>query len=184
MHFLFIIGVLLWLAVGNASAAPATTADYEAYFRTHEGVRYKVYGRGPREPYLVGYGHRLTYAERRAHPNPIYTHNEVMQFFYADLARAIEVARAMFKTFDEQPAQVQIILTSLAYQCGPTGMRKWKGLAFAIDRELYVLAANEIGRSLWYRKQVSATRANHAFRTMLNAGLRIQISQQLPTPSP
>lgn len=194
-HHAIILCVLLWLIlspyIGAASirletalaegptvsiplARQPTTAQYKVILEHFEGVRYRVYGRGPKEPYVVGIGHNLTPAERRAHPSLVYTRTEIDAFFYADLSRAIGACRRFFKTFDEQPAPVQIALVNIAYCVGPTGLKDWKDLKLGIDNYLYEIAYNAVGNSQWYW-DVQPSRANWVAQTIRRGGQPIQV---------
>ena len=166
-HWLFTLLILLVLAT-LAFSAPATTSQYRQSLVQWEGYRTTVYSRGIREPYLVGIGHRLTDAERRAHPSPHYTATQINQLFYSDLARAKAACQRTFLTFNRQPAPIQILLVNLAFTCGPTGLTRWRALRFAIDNFAYEAAAAELVDSRWW-VQVQPARANAMLRVLKNA---------------
>ncbi len=160
-HLLIIAVVLVALLFGalNGRAASPSVADYRADLIKWEGLKLTQYGRGQREPALVGIGHKLTRAELVAHPSTQYTTMEVDALFYHDLARSIEAARRVFHTFDEQSAEVQMVLVGLAFTCGPKGLTKWMVLQWAVDHGYADLAQTTLSISLWYQ-QVSPARAS------------------------
>ena len=160
-HRWIFTAIIFVVLISLAFGAPPVTSQYRADLIKWEGYRSQVYSRGIREPYLVGIGHKLTDAERRANGfKSTYSHAQINQFFYFDLNRSVEACRRAFRLFDKHPASVQIALVNIAFTCGPTGLLQWVRLRAAIDRKDYVAASKEIRNSRWaYQVQPARVRA-------------------------
>lgn len=156
---------------GAITGRAATLAEYRADLIKWEGYRLTQYGRGAREPALVGIGHRLSRAELAVHPSHRYTPLEVESLFNRDLARALDACRRAFPSFDHQRTEVQLVLVGLTWCCGVNGITKWKDLQLAIKWRAPNLAQYALASSKWFG-QVGSTRAN-AYRHTLYTQLTL-----------
>ncbi len=107
---------------------------------------------------IVGIGHNLS-----VHPDELrarrkhYSKAEITLFFDRDYEVALSAAKRALPTFDSLPQDVQWVVLSIAWTCGPTGLRDWSAFLAAIKREDYGSAALELEKSQW-EQQVGTER--------------------------
>lgn len=140
--------------------AKAELPDYNSLKK--EFVQWEGYNRSPYKLngiFHVGIGHRIV---KTSELNRSYTPDEIDALFKQDLDKATTAAKALFKTFDNQPTDIQVILVDMAFNLGQTGLSKFRNFREAIDFKNYLVAAIELENSLWY-KQVGERSKHHVF---------------------
>lgn len=142
-----IVSASLLFTINNSFAAP-TFSEYKNHFIAVEGLKYKVYKCSAGFD-TVGIGHKLLNSDKRKKE---YSAAEVEDFFRKDLESAKQIAKRVFPNFNSQPDEVQIILTSLCFNLGEGGIKKFVKFNKAVTDKKYKVAANELKDSLWFRQ--------------------------------
>ncbi len=93
----------------------------------------------------VGYGHRLTTEEPRRH----YTMAEVAMLFDHDFRRACADAASLVPGLATYPSNCKLVLQSMAFQLGRSGLNRFKRMLAAVRDRDYVTASREMLRSKW-----------------------------------
>lgn len=121
-------------------------AQYKKFISSSEGVRNTVY-KDTMGNYTVGIGHLLG---KNYEGKQFYTNAEINSLFANDLQVALKDAKFLFPSFNEQPDEIQLILTSLSFNLGLNKLSKFHKFRAAINENNYQLAANELVNSRWY----------------------------------
>lgn len=150
----FLIYSIFALCIIHELPAEPKFEQYKNFISASEGVRNKVYV-DTLGNYTVGIGHLIG----KNKPNKLYyTDAEINKLFASDLQVAINDAKFLFPSFNNQPDNVQLILVSLSYNLGKGRLSKFIKFRKHIEAKNYKLAAMELKDSLW-AKQVK-TRAD------------------------
>jgi GH24 family phage-related lysozyme (muramidase) len=95
------------------------------------------------------------------------TDQEIEALFAAKVADALKAGPRVMKTFEEQPKEVQLAVTDLIYNLGPTGFANLDARDH-LERFDYPRAANSLQRTAW-RLQVG-DRAEKVINLIRSAG--------------
>jgi len=85
---------------------------------------------------------------------------DAISLFREDIRTANRDAQQLFRSFGEQPAAVQLILTDMAYNLGLDRLSRFPKFLAAIEKKDYREAAKELVDSRWYG-QVGNRSKNH-----------------------
>lgn len=158
-----ILPLLLFAALPVVLPAQRVTPEEcYTYLKRWEGYSTTVYRDGP--GYSVGVGHYLGSSRPR---RLTYSHAEIRQLFYRDLAIALAACERGVEGFSALPRQVQLVTLGVAWSVGPTGFMRFKEFRRALNWRAYEGAATELADSKWAR-QVGAARYNHAIGVLKN----------------
>ena len=125
-----------------------TTQDYAEHFIKYEGKKLIPY-KDSRGFLTVGIGHKF---EKGESVKSKYSESEIMNFFKADLEKAIAQAKKVFPNFDNLPKEVKIKLVSLTFNMGMGGISKFKDFRASIANKDWKSAASNLKNSLWYKQ--------------------------------
>lgn len=102
----------------------------------------------------IGYGHLVTASERASGVfNNGITPEQAKQILIQDLQTAVNGAKRLYGQYGLQaPYLCQLVLTEMCYQMGAGAVAKFKGMFKALQASNYVLAAQHIRDSTWYRQ--------------------------------
>lgn len=141
----FVLIVLLcWLFIPDSHGQ--TLQQYGQFIEKWEGRENKPY-KDTTGNLTVGVGHKVTDTEVvKSH----YTDSEINKLLRDDTRKAIQAAKTTVKNFDQQPTKVKLILVDMAYNLGPTGLRKFEKAIDAIEKQDYDKASQELKDSKWY----------------------------------
>ncbi len=153
--------ILFLLLAGSAFAAP-NYRDYLVKFEGRSTYPYQTTADKGTNRWHVGIGHVLP-----GKPAPRYSTSELDAFFRADLAAALSACRTWVPSFDSQPDNVKLVIVSLAFTVGRTGLAKFVGFRAAIAAKDYRKAAEELRRSKW-AGQVGKTRLEDHVQKLIN----------------
>lgn len=93
----------------------------------------------------IGYGHNL---DAKGLP-----HDLVLMLFRADIADAIDAVRYNFSCYDQLSRPRQLVLTSMGFQFGKSGLAKWPRFISAVHLGHYDEAAEQLLDSKAAREQ-------------------------------
>jgi GH24 family phage-related lysozyme (muramidase) len=128
--------------------------EYKDFIIKSEGYKNKTYFCSKGYP-TVGIGHKFESGEKILN---YYSDKQIEVFFQNDLKEAIQAAQNNFPSFNFQPKEIKLVLVSFCFNLGENGAKKFVKFRKAIHIRNYLMAANELKNSIWY-KQVTA-RAN------------------------
>ena len=77
---------------------------------------------------------------------------EIEVLFTRKVQDAMAAGRRIVNNFDEQPKDVQLAVTDLIYNMGPTGFSNFDETVTALEKGDYGKAASNLQRSSWYRQ--------------------------------
>ena len=140
--------IALLLAFFYFSCDAQTYSDYYHFIKSSEGYKLNPY-KDSKGNWTVGIGHYIKPGE---FIKTKYTHSEIIELFDKDLSIAQKDARKLFRTFDNQPKDVKLVLVSLSFNLGYNRLSKFVRFRAAIDKRDYKTAANELKDSLWYKQ--------------------------------
>jgi lysozyme len=144
---------LFSLAFSSFSFAAPSFSEYKIHISKYEGIKDRVYV-CPAGYKTVGIGSNL---EAKGLGGKYRVGQKIDKatidrFFASDLQEAEKIARKTFPSFDKQPKQVQILLTSLSFNLGQGGITKFKKFRAAIESKNYKVASAELKDSKWFRQ--------------------------------
>ena len=189
--FTALLGTLLFVAphYGNAAGAgtstkpanarPVTTGEtLEQQLTRQEGFSATAYP--DRDHYSIGYGMFLKNPEA---PHRLRTmgldysliikkqqrvsESQARKIFYEDIVTARSGARQTIREYDSQPKKVQDILANMVYNMGLPRFNGFKKLKQHIESKNYVMAAEAMRRSDWYKDTKTHRRAEELRQQML-----------------
>ncbi len=140
-----LLNKLFFLFVVLASSSFAQSFDdYRSFLIKYEGYRTKPYRDNAK--WAVGIGHNLSGDE----PIRNYTKEEVEELFARDLARAQDICAKIYAGFEQFSPNVKLVLVSLAFNLGETGLRKFIKFNGYVNQMDWENAAKELEDSKWY----------------------------------
>ncbi len=116
----------------------------------------------------LGIGHLIKIGDPE-HGMPIGKHvseERVIEAFNADIIMVLNDCDILYPDFNEKPEEVQLIIANMMFNMGLTRLSKFKNMKKAIDKKNWMLAADEMMDSKWY-KQVT-NRADRLVQRMRN----------------
>lgn len=139
---------LLFCVISSGLFAAPTFTEYRSHFEKYEGLKLIPYKCSAGFS-TVGIGHKF---ERGELIKSSYSKEEINTLFVKDLQEAKLIAKRVFPSFNSQPDKIQIVLTSLCFNLGEGGIRKFIKFRAAINSNNYSLAAKELQDSKWSRQ--------------------------------
>jgi len=83
---------------------------------------------------------------------------------HSDILECYRDLQETFPNFDTYPENVQRVLTNMRFQLGHSGLLRFKRMIQAIKKQDWLLAAEEMMDSRWYRQ--TTNRANRLIQLM------------------
>ena len=90
----------------------------------------------------------------------------VDEAFNEDIITVLNDCDKLYPNFDELPEEVQLIIANMMFNMGYTRLSKFRNMKKAVDKKNWMLAADEMMDSKWY-KQVT-NRADRLVQRMRN----------------
>jgi lysozyme len=131
-----------------------TFEEYYSFLVTFEGKRSLPY-KDSLGKLTVGVGHLMKATDKVRH----YSEAEIQKMFAADLENAKQIATSMFPNFRTLHKQVKLILVSLSFNLGKSGLGKFKKFVTSINDNNFKAASSHLRDSLWFRQ--TGKRAKH-----------------------
>lgn len=128
--------------------AQPSPSEYRTFIQEAEGYRNIPYSCSV-GVLTVGIGHAFTKSE---HVKPYYFDWEITELFAKDLNKAEKDAKDLFESFEDHPKEIQLILVSLSFNLGKTGLNKFVKFRKAIESFKYDSAAKELIDSKWFKQ--------------------------------
>lgn len=139
--------ILTLCVIPQLHSAP-NFSQYKSFISASEGYRNKVYI-DTLGNYSIGIGHNLG---KNYNGKLYYSDAEINNLFASDLQVALKDAKLISPSFNSQPDEIQLVLTSLGFNLGRTKLNKFIRFRAAIEAKNYKLAAIELKDSKWYRQ--------------------------------
>ena len=76
----------------------------------------------------------------------------VNQVFSQDICNVISDCEKLYPNFYELPEEAQQIIANMMFNLGLTRLSKFRGMKRGVDSKHWMLAADEMVDSLWYRQ--------------------------------
>jgi len=137
-----------------------------SYLMEFEGYRNNVYK--DTEGYLtVGVGHKLTAIECKKYTEGFFLNDEKIQELYiSDIDNAINMAKKVFKTFNNQNGNIQLFLILMCFNLGGR-IKTFRNANQQLEQFNFGLARKDYLDSLW-AEQVKEHRATKTTNLLLN----------------
>ena len=119
----------------------------------HEGYVTEIYLDSENLP-TFGIGHLVTEADME-HSWPVgtpVTDERILDVFAKDCEAAYSDACAIFLNLDSHPMDCQRVCVNMAFNLGRNRLSKFKNMIRYVNEGNYVMAANEMIDSKWYRQ--------------------------------
>jgi len=119
----------------------------------HEGYVTEIYLDSENLP-TFGIGHLVTEADME-HSWPVgtpVTDERILDVFAKDCEAAYSDACAIFMNLDSHPMDCQRVCVNMAFNLGRNRLSKFKNMIRYVNEGNYVMAANEMIDSKWYRQ--------------------------------
>ena len=128
-----------------------------------EGIKYEIYNDHLGYP-TFGIGHLITESDLERH-QPLGTpvsEDRVVSAFNKDIQTVLDDCYRLFSDFDDLPEEAQRVIANMMFNMGYTRLNKFNNFKAAINARDWLIAAEEMIDSRWYR-QVT-TRAKRLVR--------------------
>jgi lysozyme len=119
----------------------------------HEGYVTEIYLCSEGYP-TFGIGHMVTEADME-HTWPVgtpVTDERILDVFKTDCEDAYSDACALFLNLESHPVDVQRVVVNMAFNLGRNRLGKFKNMIRYVNEGNYLMAANEMIDSKWYRQ--------------------------------
>ena len=159
---------VMQMAQGSLSPQEQFTAQWETY-----GGKPSLFAYPDADSKSIGYGFFLGNPDAKNRIESLgYNFQSVFEgeqsissqdaatLFRQDIQTATRDAQQLFRSYGEQPAAVQLILTDMAYNLGLNRLSRFPKFRAAIEAKNYQEAAKELIDSRWY-EQVGNRSKNH-----------------------
>lgn len=153
------------------TAEPINMAELEEMLKTHEGFSNKVYLDSRLIP-TVGIGFNLQRTDAKdlieglglnyqsvLNGTQSLTNEQTTNLFNITVKEAVQNAKSLFTTFDEQPSQIKNVLIDMSFNLGKKGLGEFVKFRRAIDKKDYATAAKEMQQSAWFEQVKSRSRS-------------------------
>jgi lysozyme len=147
-----ILGVAALMIVTHVKGQ--TFEEYYSFLVTFEGKRSTPY-KDSLGKLTVGVGHLMN-ATDKVRP---YSEAEIQKMFAADLEDAKNITTSMFPNFRTLPKEAKLILVSLSFNLGKSGLGKFKRFVTSVNSNDFKEASNHLRDPLWFRQ--TGKRAKH-----------------------
>lgn len=111
--------------------------------RKHEGLRLKPY-RCTAGKLTIGYG-------RNIESNGI-SKQEAEIMLDNDIQICLQDMQTLFANFDNLPIDIQVVILNMRYNMGSTGIRAFKNMITAIEKQDWKNMAKNMKNSKWYEQ--------------------------------
>jgi len=111
--------------------------------RKHEGLRLKPY-RCTAGKLTIGYG-------RNIESNGI-SKQEAEIMLDNDIQICLQDMQTLFTNFDNLPIDIQVVILNMRYNMGATGIRAFKNMITAIEKQDWKNMAKNMKNSKWYEQ--------------------------------
>lgn len=119
----------------------------------HEGYVTEIYLDSENLP-TFGIGHLVTEQDME-HTWPVgtpVTDERILDVFHSDCQTAYTDACAIFMNLDSHPIDCQRVCINMAFNLGRNRLSKFKNMIRYVNEGNYVMAANEMTNSKWYKQ--------------------------------
>ena len=119
----------------------------------HEGYVTEIYLDSEFLP-TFGIGHLVTETDPE-HSWPVgtpVTDDRILDVFHIDCGEAVKDAECVVDNLSSHPDSVVCVLVNMAFNLGRTRLSKFKKMLGHVEEKNYLMAANEMIDSKWYRQ--------------------------------